>query len=140
LANRFTADAAKTTGKSERTIQREIARAEKIPGLADVVGTSLDTPDELDRLAKLPAATQGELIQRAKAGENITAKQDKEIHDEAKEVRAKKFEDTYNRKVARLIEISGGNAPLSSARRYPVILADPPWKLRLRYFPRRCKS
>jgi ParB family chromosome partitioning protein len=65
---RFTKDAAKKTGKSERTVQREIARAARIDNLADVVGTSLDEADELDALANLPPARQNELIARAKAG------------------------------------------------------------------------
>ena len=71
---RFTKDTAEKTGKSERTVQREIARADKIPGLADVIGTVLDMPDELDALAKLPEATQRDLIARAKTGEKVQVK------------------------------------------------------------------
>jgi N6-adenosine-specific RNA methylase IME4 len=59
---------------------------------------------------------------------NATPDEQREILEAAKAIRAKKFEDTYNRKVARLAEISGSNAPLSSTRRYPVVLGDPPWK------------
>jgi N6-adenosine-specific RNA methylase IME4 len=73
-ADRFTRDAAKKTGRSERTIQREAERAAKVADLADVVGTTLDTADELDSLAKLPLSVQSELIARAKAGGNVTAK------------------------------------------------------------------
>jgi Protein of unknown function (DUF5131) len=72
--NRFTRDAATKTGKSERTIQREIARAAKITGIADVPGTSLDEPDELDALAKLPEPVQRDLIAKAKTGESVSAK------------------------------------------------------------------
>jgi ParB-like chromosome segregation protein Spo0J len=68
-ADRFTKDAADKTGKSERTLQREAMRAAKIPNLAEVVGTSLDSGDELDALAKLPEPTQRDLITRAKRGE-----------------------------------------------------------------------
>ena len=52
---RFTEDAARKTGRSERTVQREVERAAKIADIADVVGTTLDTAEELDALAKLPA-------------------------------------------------------------------------------------
>jgi hypothetical protein len=41
LIERYTADAARTTGQSERTIRREVARAEKIPDIVSVAGTSL---------------------------------------------------------------------------------------------------
>jgi hypothetical protein len=73
LAERFTKDVAKKTDRSERTLQREIARAD-IPGLRDAVGTSLDQGDELDRLAKLPEPEQRGLIERARAGEKVSAR------------------------------------------------------------------
>ena len=68
--DRFTKDAAQKTGKAERTVQRGIARAARIPKLVDVVGTSLDQADQLDKLAQLPPHEQDELIARAKAGDN----------------------------------------------------------------------
>jgi N6-adenosine-specific RNA methylase IME4/ParB-like chromosome segregation protein Spo0J len=74
IAERFTKDAAKKTGRSERSVQREVERASKIVGLAEIVGTSLDAPDELDALAKLPEPAQADLITRAKAGEKVTAR------------------------------------------------------------------
>ena len=67
LKSRFTKDAVNKTHRSERTIQRDIERAAKIVDLADVPGTTLDTPDELDALAKLPAPVQRDLIERARA-------------------------------------------------------------------------
>ena len=70
-------------------------------------------------VAKLSAEEQREVIA------NLDPK---ELMRAAKEARAKKFENTYNKKVARLQVISGGNASLASEQRYPVILADPPWK------------
>jgi N6-adenosine-specific RNA methylase IME4 len=84
-AERFTQDAAKKIGRSERTVQREIARA-GIPGLRDAVGTSLDQPEELDTLLKLPEPVQHDLIERAKSGERVTAKHiAKKINREARE-------------------------------------------------------
>jgi hypothetical protein len=74
--DRFTKDTAKKTGKSERTIQREVERGEKVGGvvLADIAGTSLDKGDEIDALAKLSEDEQIALAERAKAGEKVTAR------------------------------------------------------------------
>jgi ParB family chromosome partitioning protein len=67
----FAETAASVRGKSIRTIQREIERAKKIPDLRSLIGTTLDSPDQLDALAKLPADKQSDLIERAKAGEDV---------------------------------------------------------------------
>ncbi len=74
LAATFVQDTASTTGQSERGIRRDIQRARAIPQIADLAGTSLDTGAELDALAKLPAERQAALIERAKAGEQVSAK------------------------------------------------------------------
>jgi len=56
LTDRFTADTATKTGRSERDIQRDAERGEKIPEcvLEEVAGTALDKGVVLDRLAKAP--------------------------------------------------------------------------------------
>jgi hypothetical protein len=72
--DRYTKDAAKKTGASERSIQRHVARGERISNIADTVGTALDQGSELDALARLPHDRQAELIARAKAGEAVSAK------------------------------------------------------------------
>jgi hypothetical protein len=54
-------------------VQREVARG-NIPDVVSLAGTSLDTPDELDALAKLPKPEQKALIARAKSGEKVSAK------------------------------------------------------------------
>ena len=71
----YTKDAAKKTGKSSRTIKREVARGENIDpqALADLAGTCLDNGTELDALAKLPAAEQRSLAEAAKRGEKVSA-------------------------------------------------------------------
>jgi DNA-binding transcriptional regulator YiaG len=55
-AERYTKKAATATNTSERTVQREVRRGEKLGEvvLAKVAHTSLDTGEELDSLAKLP--------------------------------------------------------------------------------------
>jgi N6-adenosine-specific RNA methylase IME4/ParB-like chromosome segregation protein Spo0J len=111
-SNRFTKDAAQKTGKSERSIQREVERAAKIPGLADVVGTALDTGDQLDALAKLPELQQRNLIDRAKAGEKLDVKV-AVINQRRKEKAAALAKTTRELPVGQ--------------RRWPILLADPPW-------------
>jgi hypothetical protein len=55
-AERFTADTAKSTGQSERAVQRDAARGALGDELAELKGTSLDKGVELDALAKMSAA------------------------------------------------------------------------------------
>ena len=71
---RFTKETAGKTGQSERTIQRDARRAESVAVLPDIVGTSLDNGAEIDALAKLPADEQRALAERARHGEQVTAK------------------------------------------------------------------
>jgi ParB-like chromosome segregation protein Spo0J len=73
----YSEDAAAKTGKSRDTVERAVRRGKKIPDVASLAGTSLDKGDELDALAKLgenAPERQAELIERAKAGEQISAK------------------------------------------------------------------
>jgi ParB/RepB/Spo0J family partition protein len=72
-AKRFTKDAAESTGQSERVLQRDAERGNAIPDIDKVVGTSLDKGTELDALAKLPKEVQAPLIERAAAGETVSA-------------------------------------------------------------------
>jgi ParB family chromosome partitioning protein len=55
VTERFTADTAKKTGTSERKVQLDAARGEKIDAIKKVVGTSLDKGEELDALATFSA-------------------------------------------------------------------------------------
>jgi len=69
----FTEDTAAKTGRSRRSIERDAARAEAIPELDRVVDTSLDKGEELDALSRLPTDAQHALIERAAAGEPVSA-------------------------------------------------------------------
>jgi N6-adenosine-specific RNA methylase IME4 len=111
---RFTKDVAKKTGKSERTIQREVERG-TIVGLADVPGTSLDAPDELDALVKLPEPVQRDLIARAKVGEMVTP------NYVAQRLRRESRERELGEATEAASQALGRNL-------YGVILADPPWR------------
>ena len=71
----FAAATAEVTGENVRQIQRNVARAEAIgDDLLRLTGTSLDKGVELDALAKLPEPERKELIERAAAGEVVTAR------------------------------------------------------------------
>lgn len=74
LALTFVADTADKTALSERTVQRHLARAaigcQQLHGL---VGTSLDVGAELDALVALQPEDREELINRAVAGEPVSA-------------------------------------------------------------------
>ena len=71
----FAASTSAITGESKSQINRHIARAEALgDDLPRVQGTSLDKGVELDALAKLPEPERKELIERANAGEKVTAR------------------------------------------------------------------
>jgi hypothetical protein len=72
----FVADTAAKTGKGRSTVARDATRAKKVPVLAEIAGTCLDKGSEIDALAELPEADQRELADRAKAGEEVTARHD----------------------------------------------------------------
>lgn len=59
-ADRFTADTARMTGASERVVQRDAERGEKvIPEVLDLIkGTKLDTGTYLDKLKRMPPNDQ----------------------------------------------------------------------------------
>lgn len=72
---RFAADTASVSGESKSQINRHLARAEAIgEDLERVTGTSLDKGVELDALAKLPELERKELIDKAEAGEQVSAR------------------------------------------------------------------
>jgi ParB-like chromosome segregation protein Spo0J len=71
----FIDSTAKQTGKHRATIARDVARAKRVVVLPDIVGTSLDELSEIDALAKLSDIEQIKLADRAKSGEQVTAKQ-----------------------------------------------------------------
>jgi ParB family chromosome partitioning protein len=72
----FAAATAEATGQSKATTNRAIARADALgdDALAKVANTSLDSGVELDALAKMPAPERTELIERAAAGEQVSAR------------------------------------------------------------------
>jgi len=82
---RFTADAAKKTGTSERTIQRSVSRARKLgeDTLRQVVGTSLDKPEQLNALARLKGPEREQVIERALTGARVNVAAEVKKHKRA---------------------------------------------------------
>lgn len=71
----FASDTASASGESKAQVNRHLARAEALgEDLDEIAGTSLDKGVELDALKDLPQEERRELIQRAKAGENVSAR------------------------------------------------------------------
>ena len=71
----FAASTAAAAGLTKQAINQHLARAEALgDDLPRVAGTSLDKGVELDALAKLPEADRAELIERAQAGEKVSAR------------------------------------------------------------------
>lgn len=70
LSDRFTADTAASTGRSERAVQRDAERGEKVcdEALDLVRGTELDTGSYLDKLKRVEPAEQVAAVQKALAG------------------------------------------------------------------------
>ena len=71
----FAAATAAATGQSKATTNRAIARAEALgDDLEKVTGTSLDSGVEMDALAAMPPEQRAPLIERAQAGEKVSAR------------------------------------------------------------------
>ena len=75
----FAAETAAASGQSKRDINRDLARAESLGDDLDrIVGTSLDKGVELDALKAMPEQERKELIDRAEAGEKVSARNPKQ--------------------------------------------------------------
>lgn len=75
----FASDTAEATGQTKQSINQHVSRAEALgDDLLEVTGTSLDKGVELDALKAMPEPERKELIQKAKAGEKVTARKQQE--------------------------------------------------------------
>lgn len=75
----FAGDTAAAAGMTKRAINEHLARAEALgEDLDEIAGTSLDKGVELDALKDLPQEERKELIQRAKAGEQVSARSEED--------------------------------------------------------------
>lgn len=71
----FASETAKVSGEPKASIHRHLSRAEALgDDLLKVAGTSLDKGVELDALKAMPAGDRAPLIERALAGEKVSAR------------------------------------------------------------------
>ena len=72
----YAASNAVATGESKRSINRSLRRANILGGdLVRLTGTSLDSGVEMDALCKMPEIRRKQFIDRAVAGEKVSAKE-----------------------------------------------------------------
>ena len=69
----FVTTIAKSTGRDVSTVRRDVQRG-KWPWLDKLVGTRLDRDTEIDALNRLEANQRDTLIERARTGENVSAR------------------------------------------------------------------
>lgn len=81
---------------------------------------------DADRVSVAAAADLATLPAGEQAG--IVARGEREILAKAKEIRAERATERRAHQTRTLIAASAGNAALPEGRRFPVILADPPWR------------
>ena len=115
-SERHSAEAAKATGQSERTIQRKVKAGEELDDhrFDAAIGTVLDKPEELAALVKLKKEAPEEvekLVTEAAAGEKISAKA------RLKQIKRTKTEAKLAAKITAFPD-----------RLYGVLYADPPWR------------
>ena len=91
----FAENTAAQTGVDRRTIERDAARGEALGDavLTDVRGTCLDQGVELDALKDMPEAERAPLVERAKAGEKVTARREKTVDQLDEEAALEAFAD-----------------------------------------------
>lgn len=110
--NRFTSATAAATGKSERVVQRDAERGEKVcaEALGLVRGTELDTGAYLDKLKKVATEDQVATVRRALDGIAKQAERDRrDAHDRAK--RSKIERDVKDRAAVEVAEIIAAHVP-----------------------------
>lgn len=93
-ADRFTADTSRATGKSERAVQRDAERGEKVipEVMAKIAGTKLDTGSYLDTLKRLPPNEQVAAVNRDLAMQRAKASKPKRAPVDTDEVRQRQVD------------------------------------------------
>lgn len=109
----FAASTAESTGMTKQAINRHIARADALgDDVERITGTSLDSGVEMDALAKLPTPERAEIIDRAVAGEQVSARAPKPETEKASALNTiRRMQDNDLLKFLFLVQDKGvGNA------------------------------
>jgi N6-adenosine-specific RNA methylase IME4/ParB-like chromosome segregation protein Spo0J len=111
--------AAELLNVSRRTVQhaREV-QEHGTPDLVHVVERGEVSVSAAADIASQPLDEQREIVARG----------EKEILRVALAIRARKGEQRRVARLQKLVEVSKGNTDLPTARRWPILLADPPWR------------
>jgi hypothetical protein len=110
--------AAELLNTSERTIVRARAVQDHgAPALVRAVERGEVSVSAAADLATRPVEQQREIVARGP----------REILEAAKQIRAERAEARRSDRLQHIEEIARGNIKLATNRRYPVLLADPPW-------------
>ena len=114
-----TATAANLLNVSERSVKtaRKV-RDEGDDSLIDAVEADTVSVSAAATVATLPREEQAEIVARGET----------EILAAAKAIRAKRAEERRTERLERFVEVSQSNTDLPAERRYPILLADPPWQ------------
>ncbi len=123
---RFTTETAKATGQSERAVQRDAERGEKISerALRQLRGTRHDTGVTLDRLKGLSEDQQLAYVDALREADRAIATQAKEIRD-GKRALARKIRGAVIKAIADRGTVTTGAMPRAA---FPIIYADPAWE------------
>ena len=119
IGARSQSDAGKLLNVSRRTVQRasEVTDA-AVPELASKVEQGSVSVSAAADIASLSPDQQREIVARG----------EREILQRAKEIRAKKADASRAERIERIAKIAQGNRELGTDDKYPVLLADPPWR------------
>lgn len=111
--------AARDLNVSPRTVEHAAQVLDTgTPALVAAVERGEVAVSSASAVASLPTQVQDELVARGP----------KEILAAAKLIRAQRADELREERIEKIREIATGNAPLATTTRYPVLLADPPWR------------
>lgn len=129
LPKRFSAATAEATGQSERAVQRDASRGEKIVDMAlhRLRGTRLDSGAFLDRLKQVAPDKQVLYVEAA-------LDEEKRMAAATKENRRKLAEVRHSVRLTHMAHVQTNGAATAGqiAKRFPIIYADPPWQFGVR--------
>jgi N6-adenosine-specific RNA methylase IME4 len=116
------ARAAELLNIGKRSVERAAdVRERGAPELIHAVESDKVSVSAAADVATLPIEQQQEIV----------AKGEREILEAAKSIRARQMEERHAERIHKLAKIATSNSALSTARQYPIILADPPWYFRV---------